>query len=128
MKIGKYTLPTLLMIALAGCATPNLQPWAESTAELSAGVSTEHGAVLTRMKVAQDQLKAWNSTDKRIKKIEEERAAYARDSKRIEAVLDLAVDYSNVLAELAKAGETGATSVCSMIQKISQPEALVFDS
>lgn len=128
MKLRAF-LAILGTVFLTACETPNLQPWAESTATLAAAVSTEHQAVLTRMTGAQAKINAWHSKDKRADKLGQQINTYKTNAKKIEAVLDLAVDYSNALTELAKAGESGedaANKIIGSFKKFTEIANVAF--
>lgn len=115
MRFATKPLIILAALIISSCATPDIKPWAENTAKLSVAVSTEHSAVLTRMVGAKASIEAWNASDRRVTEVGEVIEIYQTNASKIEAILDLAVDYSNALTELAAAGESGEAAAEQII-------------
>ena len=88
VKTGRILLLSLLSLVLCSCATPNIKPWAESTAKLSTAVSTEQSAVVTRMEATQVKIKTWDPGDSRVKKIGNYASDYRENAKQIDAMFD----------------------------------------
>lgn len=110
---------------LVACETPNLKPWADATASLSAAVGVEHEAMVTRMTAARARISSWNSKSIRVGVIKGQIKTYKANAKQIETILDLAVDYSNALTQLAEAGEGGEKAAQDIMASLKKGAGLL---
>lgn len=130
-------LPALTFALLAGCATPDLRPFADETARLATAVSGEQRQIALKF----DQVVALydEACTKRSRaapaqpplscrlKAERERQAadYAESRRVIDGVLEKSVAYAGALAELAAAGESGGDAAQSLLGSLKQLGGLV---
>lgn len=125
----------LIAITMGACAPkiPNIRPFASETASLYTANGDETQAVLAQynssialageiLKQSKLRLSADDSTFvEGIKDtLEMDRAMYAKSSKSFDVVLQQAVSYSEKLAELAAAGESGNAAATSLANTISE--------
>ncbi len=107
------------LLLLAGCATPDVKPFAQQTSDLAAAVSAEETATETRM--AQLSAALNNPRDAGAKKeIDAAAAKYASNAKAVDALLTAATSYSTQLVNLASAGETGTQAVKTISDNLQQ--------
>jgi hypothetical protein len=122
--------------AVAGCATPNVQPFAEQTARLAEALSGEHRQIAAKFeqvvdlygKACESEKRAGrpaeSGTCKQHEEREKERAAFDQSRKAIDAVLSRMVVYATTLADLAHAGETGADAAKALGSTLDKFTAL----
>ena len=114
-----------LLSVLAACATPDVKPFADQTANLASAVEVERKATLDKfdeilaqidmvakvypeVKLWPDQKDQWTKRKNR----------YKNGMKVVRTVLGEAVAYSAALVDLAEAGETGGKAVESIYETI----------
>jgi hypothetical protein len=128
-------------VALAGCATPNLQPFAQETARLADALSGEQRQIAAKFQevidlykkacdqdAAKERLKAPQQGGKppceQQELREKELGSFQQSRAALEAVLRSAVRYAATLADLAGAGETGGEAVKSLAGTLERFGAL----
>lgn len=118
---------------VAGCATPNLQPFAEQTSRLAAAVSGEHQQIDTRLhqitelydvicglaKSPQSRKDIAASCEQRAT-LKSSEVSLAESRRVIDQLLEKTVDYANSLVALAAAGETGKEAADSLLGTVKQ--------
>lgn len=129
--LKKITLMFMVALCVTACATPNLQPFADSTASLAASISTEHKLTYARMEAAAQKRAHWLTNNHDVKsmcadgssashcKLYQAAVRYKVNAAIIDKLYMELVAYSNALAELAAAGETGKEAVESLTDSIS---------
>jgi len=100
-----FFFAVVLLLCLSGCATPNIQPFADGAAKFSSSVRLTNTEVESRFK----PLATSNAG------IKEELGRFSEAAKIYNDMASLSASYSAALAELAAAGETGGEAA----QKIS---------
>jgi hypothetical protein len=135
-------LPALALACacLVGCATPNLQPFAEQTTRLAEAVSGEQRQIVLKFEQVIELYdeackKANRASPKRDaqpplacrqkQQREADAASYAESRRIIDGLLEKAVQYSASVAELANAGETGGQAAQSLLGSVKQFGSLV---
>jgi hypothetical protein len=107
---------------LSGCAsTPDFKPFATETATLGGAIDTEQSEVVSHFTQTINKAEQRGSTEPRTKQLaelEKDRAKYKANAAAVNAVMDLAVAYSNALADLAAAGQTGPDAVNSLTDTV----------
>lgn len=137
-SICPHSLRLLLFAAccLAGCATPNLQPFADQTVRLAGAVSGEQREVSLKFKqvvelydqacaaarrAAARQGKGGTPRDCTMAETRESNEkSYAESRRVIDGLLERAANYATALADLANAGETGAEAAQSLLGTVKQ--------
>lgn len=120
---------------LCGCATPNLQPFADQTARLAEAVSGEQRQIALKF---EQVIELYDEACKKAKrnkqdtlpcKQKQEREVqagdYAESRRIVDGLLEKAVLYAATLAELAKAGETGGQAAQTLVGTVKQFGSLV---
>jgi hypothetical protein len=119
------------IVCIAGCATPNLQPFAQQTARLADAVSGEQRQIASKFETVVDLYgKACERESEQVKiKVrpagdtascgqrdlrESERQSFQKSREAIDAIFAKTVVYATTLADLAAAGETGADAAKSL--------------
>ena len=123
---------------LAGCATPDLQPFADETARLAVAVAQEQRQISARFErvvelneqLCEKEQSAARLPDppppppssacKRKEDREKDAQSYAESRRIIDGVLDKAVGYASSLAELAAVGETGGAAAQSLLTSVKE--------
>ena len=108
----------LSLSLLAGCATPDLRPFATETARLGAAISAEQAEVGLHLARVSARAEARNPQDDRVGTLTRFQSEYSAKAAAVDAVMSVAVDYSTSLVELAAQGETGAESVQSLAKSL----------
>lgn len=108
------TVAIAIAIVASGCATPDFKPFATETADLGGAISAEQTEVVARFAQTGGKAETRNRDDPRAATLAKQKKAYADNAAAVNAVMDVAVDYSNVLVDLAAAGESGAKAVNSL--------------
>jgi len=121
IQIYKIRLRIIFLFALvhgltACTTTPNLSGWAQNSAELAGAIRIQNKEVLDRLDSNLSEMQIgsqekWDISSKRIKKWNQRRDTYYKNTQNINAVMTTMVLYSNSLSDLAAAGETGSESV-----------------
>ncbi|MDQ6972443.1 MAG: hypothetical protein Q9M30_07330, partial [Mariprofundaceae bacterium] len=105
----------MLLFGLAGCATPNMQPFADGAAKLSTSIRLTNSSVeskLFTLAETHDDLKVLSKD-------------FGDAAKIFNDMASLASSYSASLAELAAAGETGGEAAEKVMDTINGfPELL----
>ncbi len=129
--LKKITLMLMVALCVSACATPNLQPFADSTASLAASISTEHKLTYARMEGAAQKRAHWLTNNHDVKsmcaggspdsycRLYQQAERYKVNAAVVDKLYMELVAYSNALAELAAAGETGKEAVESLTGSIS---------
>jgi hypothetical protein len=121
-RAGLFAL--LIALSVSACATPDLGPFAEQTANLKAAIVSEQTEIKTKHISVTELTKAVYGSSEcpdELVKIKDEDATalssfckarraselYKLEAAKIEASLTIAVAYSEKLKEVAEAGETG---------------------
>jgi hypothetical protein len=120
----------LAAACIAGCATPNLKPFAEQTARLAQAVAGEQREVSLKFAQVIDLYKeacAKLSAQGRGKTEcagaatrTSQRAAFDVSRSVVDSLLQRASTYADALAELSKAGETGSDAAQSLLGTVKQ--------
>jgi hypothetical protein len=125
----------LAAAGIAGCATPNLQPFADHTAALATAVSGEQWQISLKLAQVADLWKEACAAANRARALgqavigdpcKQEQArrenikGYEESRRIIDALMEKGVDYAGSLAELAKAGETGSAAANSLLGTVKQ--------
>jgi hypothetical protein len=123
---------------LAGCATPDLRPFAEQTARLAEAVAGEQRQIALKYVRVIDLNDEACAKEKRAaarlaepkpetpisctqkEKREKNAASYAESRRIIDGLLEKSVDYAATLAQLAQAGETGGEAAQSLLASVRQ--------
>jgi hypothetical protein len=122
-------LAVVLAALVAGCATPNLTPFADQTAALAGAIEGEQREVALKFaQVIQLYEDACRKLGAERGKTQCEQVGVRRknlesfdDSRRvIDDLMQRATVYAVTLAELAKAGETGSTAAQSLVTTVKQ--------
>ncbi len=127
-------------LALAGCATPNLQPFAQETARLAEAISGEQRAIAAKFEEVIQLNDTACERDKSAERLnapriegnpcaqkktrEEQLASFQKSREALEAVLTSAVGYAATLADLAGAAESGGQAVKSLAATLEKFSAL----
>lgn len=111
-------LALLGFVLLSGCATPDLHPFATETASLGSAISAERAEVQGHFAKVVARAETRDPSDTRVKQLKEQQDKYANNAAAIDAVLSVAVDYSNTLVDLAAQGETGGQAVDSLAKSL----------
>ena len=125
----------LLTVAglMAGCATPNLQPFAEQTARLAGAVSGEHTQIALRLDHVIELSAEACARSKRAARADggqvacsqtnqrrSDAKAFAESRRIIDSFFEKAVNYASTLAALAAAGETGGAAAQSLLSTVRE--------
>lgn len=115
---------------ITGCATPNLQPFAEQTAALAQAVEGEQREVSLKfsqvIKLYEETCKNLSAQGRgqaeceAVKLRGDQRILFDESRRIIDALLQRASVYAVTLAELAKAGETGSEAAQSLLTAVKQ--------
>jgi hypothetical protein len=108
----------LSLALLAGCATPDLRPFATETAKLGAAISAEQTEVQLHLSNVSTRAEARNPQDDRVRTLTQFQSDYSANAAAVDAVMSVAVDYSTALVDLAAKGETGAESAQSLAKSL----------
>jgi hypothetical protein len=103
-----------MCVSLAGCATPDLRPYSEQTANLVSAISAEQRSVSTKMAELAEL-----SEPAQKKKYEAKKKKFDEYATAMSALLDQAMTYSDSLVELAKAGETGGEAAKKLVKTVN---------
>ncbi|MDD5248380.1 MAG: hypothetical protein PHY45_05320 [Rhodocyclaceae bacterium] len=106
------------LLALSGCATPDLRPFAAETAALAGSITAEQAEAAARFAQVKARVQARDAADTRVKQLSNEQASAADNAKAIEAVMTTAATYSDALADLAAQGETGAAAADTLAKAL----------
>ena len=124
---------------LAGCATPDLRPFAGQTARLAEAVAGEQREITLKFERVIDLNDEACKKEKRAAagpdapkppptpiscsqkdQREKDAASYAESRRIIDGLLEKSVDYATTLAQLAQAGETGGEAAQSLLASVKQ--------
>lgn len=120
---------------IAGCATPNMQPFADHTALLANAVSAEQREISVKFDQLTIVLHEACETANRAKRHGQEfpddpcaqenrrkndKPIYDDAQKAIDTLMEHSVYYANSLAELAKAGDTGSAAAESLLGTVAK--------
>lgn len=121
-----------MALLLVGCATPNVKPFAEQTTRLATSVSLEQRALATEFTNISKRLEKLESKEQRARRderadeLEKKREDLNQRKNRVatydrivKAALQKAVTYSDQLASLAEAGESGSDAAGSLINTVN---------
>ncbi len=137
--IGRSLALALVCACLAGCATPNLQPFAEQTSRLAQAVAGEQRQIALKY---EQVIELYDEACKQAgrgpkppaesprscqqKQLREGEAKNYAESRRIvDGLMEKSVLYAASLAALAQAGETGAEAAQSLLGTVKQLGTLV---
>lgn len=114
-----YWLVLVVISLIAGCATPNVKPFAEQTAALETAVSAEVKATVGKMDdtlalIDMGRNTKSPSTEGTRDDWERWRMQYMTDMAIVTTLLGQAKAYSDAVASLAAAGDTGADAAKSI--------------
>jgi hypothetical protein len=139
-------LAALLALAtalLAGCATPDLQPFADETARLAGAVAEEQRQIALQFERVIELNEQACGKEKAAARLpdppeppktsacavkeqrEKDAEGYGESRRIIDGVLDKAVGYASSLAQLAAAGETGGQAAQSLLTSVREFGSLV---
>ena len=115
----------------AGCAqTPDLSPWAEQTANIQSTVAEEHSAISSKF-VHVSSLYAASSDplDQQLANgVDRDKKNFNTAAKKIDGTLTVMVVYSNSIANLAKAGHSGAEAIDGIAESINNAALAIDES
>jgi hypothetical protein len=137
MPYRRHVILAACALALAGCATPNVQPFAEQTAALATAVSGEQKRIAVKYEQVVDLYsEACKRAGKRAQpksnapakepdcstrdKLKEDAKTYSVVREALESVFASAVIYATRLAELSSAGETGSAAAQSLLGSLQR--------
>jgi len=118
MRIGRY-LVLLVVLGVAACTTPNLQPIADQTAKLAAAVKQQNADVGSSIRTVADRVGA-DSTARSTTKAQAKAAAdnFAATARVVDEMVDLAAGYTGEIAALGAAGEKGGEAADQLANTI----------
>jgi hypothetical protein len=133
MNLARFLIPSrflfLGLTLLAGCATPDLKPFATETASLGSAISAEQNEVQGHIAKVSARAESRDPRDPRVKDLQSDLDKFARDAAAVDAVMSVAVNYSSALVDLAARGETGheaADSLGNSLKGISAALGIAF--
>jgi len=115
---------TLLLLVTTGCtATPDISAWSTASTSLAGAVNAENRSVIERVDSLIGQINVakqagWNIDPNALTTWQTTRSSWSTSNANVEAAMAAMVAYSQALANLAAAGETGKEAIGKMATSV----------
>ncbi len=118
--LNRY-IALVCLIAVTGCATPNIQPMAEQSAALAASVKQQNAAVGSRFAKVTDLVSASPFADLKMKsQLDKSKTNYTKTVQIVDSLVDLAAAYTAEIAVLGAAGEKGGEAADQLVDTLQK--------